>query len=264
MCDSSKTPCGSTNSLRGRIETERGDEPLAAGHRLGTHATADHPGQGTQRPLRAALAATLERTESVLETRSAEELHLPWQDERRAALGCDDPANLQDGSRSSSYQEAGYATYPEAFFRDWTIGSRGRSHGYQQAARTLELYNHHDLFTLPARTSRLDAQPDRLASGSAMPQMDRSFPTVTIGTVAEETIREAAAGQELVAAPEATPRQAIPALTVHSLIKRFTPAFIAKYRESIAAQVESTLARIDFCRTAPMGGRTFTCTTCES
>lgn len=53
-------------------------------------------------------------------------------------------------------------------------------------------------------------------------------------------------------------------LTVHSLIKRFTPAFIAKYRESTAAQVESTFARIDFCRTAPMGGRTFTCKTCES
>jgi hypothetical protein len=53
-------------------------------------------------------------------------------------------------------------------------------------------------------------------------------------------------------------------LTVHALIKRFTPAFIAKHREHTSAQVESTLARLDFCRTAPMGGRTFTCKTCEA
>ena len=36
------------------------------------------------------------------------------------------------------------------------------------------------------------------------------------------------------------------------------------HRKTTASQVESTLARIDFCRTAPLGGRTFTCKTCES
>lgn len=120
MRDSSQTSCSATNTVRGRIETERSDEPQAAGHRLGANAASNHPSKGAQGPLRAALAASLERTPSVLETRSAEELHLPWQDKRRTALGCDDPANLQDGSRTSSYQEAGYATYPEAFFRDGT------------------------------------------------------------------------------------------------------------------------------------------------
>lgn len=263
MCDSSQTSYSSTNSVRGRTEAERSDEPQAAGHRLGTHATANHPSQRSQRSLRAALAATVERTESVLETRSAEELHLSWQDERRAALGRDDPANLQDGSRPSSYQEAGYTTYPEAFFRDGPTRSRSRSDGYQQAVRTQQFYDYHDLFTLPQAALGFNAQPDRLASGSAVSKVDRSIASVTIGTVADEQILEAARGKELVGASESSSDHAAE-LTVHSIIKRFTPAFIAKHREITASQVESTLARLGFCRTAPLGGRTFTCKTCES
>jgi hypothetical protein len=51
---------------------------------------------------------------------------------------------------------------------------------------------------------------------------------------------------------------------VHSLLQRFTPGFKAQYRKSISAQVESVLARLGFCRTAPMGGRTFACETCDT
>ena len=211
----------------------------------------------------AALAATFVGTQSVLETRSTDELYLSWQDERRTALGRYDSANLQDGSRASANQEAGYSTYDEAFLRNRTARSRSGSNGYQQAVRTQQLYNYYDLFTLPQTALGFDPQPDRLASRSAMPQVDRSLTSVTIGTVADGQARQAAAGQERVAAPESTSKHT-PTLTVHSLIKRFTPAFIAKHRETTAAQVESTLARIDFCRTAPMGGRTFTCKTCES
>ena len=149
MCDRSETSCSPTNTVRSRAETERSDEPQVAGHRLGANATADHSGQRSQGPLRAALAATFERTESVLETRSAEELHLPWQDERRSAVGGNDPADMQDGSRTGSYQEGGYPPYPEAFFRDRPTRSRSRSDGYQQAVRTQQLYNYHDLFALP-------------------------------------------------------------------------------------------------------------------
>ena len=49
-----------------------------------------------------------------------------------------------------------------------------------------------------------------------------------------------------------------------SILKRYTPAFIAKHRPHIAAQVRSTLARIGFCRTAPLGGRTYQCQSCKS
>ena len=183
----------------------------------------------TQRQVRAALAATVVGTQSVLEIRSSDELYLSWQDERRTALGRYDSANLQDGSRTSSYQEAGYSTYDEAFLRNRTARSRSGSNGYQQAVRTQQLYNYHDLFTLPQAALGFDAQPDRLASRSAMPQVDRSIASVTIRTVADEQARQAAVGQERVAAPEGTPKLA-PTLTVHSLIKRFTPAFIAKHR----------------------------------
>ena len=263
MCDSSKTSCGPADTLRGRTEAKRSDESQVAGHRLGANAAANHPGQRPQGSLRAALAATLERTQSVLETRSAKELHFSWQDERRATLGCDDPANVQDGSRTSSYQEAGYATYPEAFFRDGATRSRSRSDGNQQAARTQQLYDNHDLFTLPQATLGFNTQPDRLAPGSAVSKVDRSIASVTIGTVAEEQILEATRRKELVGVSESASDYTAE-LTVHSIIKRFTPAFIAKHRETTASQVESTLARLGFCRTAPLGGRTFTCKTCES
>jgi hypothetical protein len=52
--------------------------------------------------------------------------------------------------------------------------------------------------------------------------------------------------------------------SVASLIKRYTPAFLAKHRPQIAAQVESTLTRIGFCRTAPLGGRTYQCQRCHA
>jgi len=52
-------------------------------------------------------------------------------------------------------------------------------------------------------------------------------------------------------------------LSVASLLKTYTPDLISKYRPVLAQQVESTLARIGFCRTAPMGGRTYQCPRCE-
>ena len=189
MCDSSQTSCSSIDTVRSRSAAERSDEPQAAGHRFGANATADYPSQGAQRQVRAALAATVVGTQSVLETRSSDELYLSWQDERRTALGRYDSANLQDGSRTSSYQEAGYSTYDEAFLRNRTARSRSGSNGYQQAVRTQQFYNYYDLFTLPQTALGFDPQPDRLASRSAMPQVDRSLTSVTIGTVADEQAR---------------------------------------------------------------------------
>jgi len=51
---------------------------------------------------------------------------------------------------------------------------------------------------------------------------------------------------------------------VANVIKRFTPDFVAQHRHHLARQVESTLARIGFCRTAPMGGRTYACDQCQT
>ena len=48
------------------------------------------------------------------------------------------------------------------------------------------------------------------------------------------------------------------------MIKRYTPNYVARYRPQIAAQVSSTLARIGFCRTAAMGGRTYECQQCQT
>lgn len=239
MCDSSQTSCSVVDPLRSRSAAERSDEPQTARHRLGAHATEDHSGQRAQGPLRAALAATLAGTKSVLEARSSEELYLSWQDERRAAVGCNDSANLQDGGCTSSYQEAGHATYPSSQFRDWTTGSRRGSHGNQQAARALELYDYHDLFTLPQAALGLDAQSARLVACSAVSQVDRPVASVTIGTVADEETRQAAAGQERVAAPEDEAKSA-PTLTVHSLLLRFTPSFIAKHRQTTACGLQAT------------------------
>lgn len=53
-------------------------------------------------------------------------------------------------------------------------------------------------------------------------------------------------------------------LTVADLLKHYTPDFIGRYRPQLASHVESTLARIGFCRTAPLGGRTYGCEECGS
>lgn len=49
-----------------------------------------------------------------------------------------------------------------------------------------------------------------------------------------------------------------------NLLKRYTPEFIDKYRPTLSRQVESTLARLGFCRTAPLGGRTYACNQCRT
>ncbi len=149
----------------------------------------------------------------------------------------------------SAYQEDRYSTYSETFFRDGIARSRGRSHGDQQAARAQQLYDHHDLFTLSAGALGLDAQSDRLASRAAMPTLDRP--------VAAETEQRQDSG-ERGSARTGT------GLTVANLLKRYTPDFVDMYRPNISRQVESTLARIGFCRTAPLGGRTYACQQCQT
>jgi len=52
-------------------------------------------------------------------------------------------------------------------------------------------------------------------------------------------------------------------LTVLNVVKQYTEPFILKYGKTVAAQVESTLARLGFCRTAPMGGRVYRCPSCD-
>lgn len=51
-------------------------------------------------------------------------------------------------------------------------------------------------------------------------------------------------------------------MTVASIIKQHTEAFIRRYGKTIAPHVESTLLRIGLCRTAPLGGRVYECDTC--
>jgi len=47
-------------------------------------------------------------------------------------------------------------------------------------------------------------------------------------------------------------------------IDSYTEPFIAKHGKTTASQVASTLARLGFCRTAPMGGREYRCPSCET
>jgi hypothetical protein len=51
---------------------------------------------------------------------------------------------------------------------------------------------------------------------------------------------------------------------VANILKRYTSGFIDRYRPTLSRQVESTLARLGFCRTAPLGGRTYACNQCQT
>ena len=243
MRDGSQTSSGIANALCGRTEAQRSDEPPTPRHRLAAYAVADHPSQGAQGSLRTAFAQVVGRTARVLEDQQADSVHLSGQDQRRAPLGSDDSAHLQDGSRPGTYQESRNTSHFAPQFRDRPSRSRRRSDGDQQAARAQQLYNNDDLFTLSARALGLDAQSDRLAPGAAVPALDRPVATVS--------------------QPRLDAREG-PELSVANILKRYTPDFIGKYRPILSRQVESTLARLGFCRTAPMGGRTYACRQCQT
>lgn len=53
-------------------------------------------------------------------------------------------------------------------------------------------------------------------------------------------------------------------LTVASLLKRYTEAFVQRYHDHLSCHVESTLLRIGFCRTAAMHGRVHHCPRCDA
>jgi Putative transposase/Transposase zinc-binding domain len=253
MRDSFQAQGCPADSLCGRPSTQRSNQSQTPGYRFGADAAQDYPGQGKQRPLCSNLTPITLGTSSLLANKSTDDLSIPRQDRRRATLGSHHSEGLQASHRDSRYQETGHTTYPSTFFRDRATRSRGRSHGHQQALRAQQFYDYDDLFALSEAALRFDPQPDRLATSSTMPQVGRS--------VTPESQFQGTAPQLATGSHTHVDRSK---LTVASIIKHFTPGFIAKHRANTAAHVESTLARIGFCRTAFMGGRTYECRTCNT
>ncbi|MFV1991306.1 MAG: transposase zinc-binding domain-containing protein, partial [Acidimicrobiales bacterium] len=55
-----------------------------------------------------------------------------------------------------------------------------------------------------------------------------------------------------------------PQLTVASLLRQYTPSFVARHRRQAPPPVQSTLAKLSLCRTAAPGGRRYRCDACDS
>lgn len=87
-----------------------------------------------------------------------------------------------------------------------------------------------------------------------MPALDRPVATTT-GTNARQVAQQQVA-EQLDQQPSAA------SLTVASLLRRYVPKFLVEHRPHVAAHVESTLARLGFCRTSALGGRTYDCRQC--
>ena len=52
-------------------------------------------------------------------------------------------------------------------------------------------------------------------------------------------------------------------LTVASLLRQYTPAYVKRYPKQAAPQVRSTLAKLELCRTAALGSRWLYCSSCD-
>ena len=71
----------------------------------------------------------------------------------------------------------------------------------------------------------------------------------------------AAAGKQLAAAEGKQPRSK--ELTVANLLRQYTPAYIKRFPKQAAPQVQSTLAKLELCWTAALGGRWLHCSACD-
>lgn len=47
-----------------------------------------------------------------------------------------------------------------------------------------------------------------------------------------------------------------------AILKAYTAPFLTRYRQRVSRHVQSTLTRINFCRTASLGGRVYRCSQC--
>jgi hypothetical protein len=122
--------------------------------------------------------------------------------------------------------------------------------GHQSSAGSQQFHDNDDLSALSATTLGQCAQSDRLAAGASMPSVDRS----QLSAATEQTSAESSA--ESSAATEVTP-------TVFNLIKRYTESYMQQYGDTVSQHVESTLLRMNFCRTTALGSRTYRCDDCN-
>ena len=243
MCGPSQTSSRAAYPLLGRAAIDRSDKPQSSAHRLRTDADQSSQRQGKQGPFRAALTQAIASASRVLESKQADRLSVSWQDSECATPRSHDSDLLQDGDRQGSYQQARNTPHSASQLRDGALGSGRRLDGHQQALGPQQLYDDHDLSSLSQAALGFYPEPTRLAAGEAMPDVDRSI----VGeTQTEEQSEERRSG-----------------LTVLNVIKQYAEPFMLEHGKTVAAQVKSTLARLGFCRTAPMGGRVYRCSGCD-
>jgi hypothetical protein len=242
----SQTSCRSFDPLFGWVAAHRSDQSQGSEYRLSTNADQDRQGEGKQRPFRTALAPAITSASRVLESSQANRFSLSWQDAQCATSWGYHSDLLQDGRGQGSPQQACHAPHASSQFCDGTLGSRSRLDGHQQAAWTQQFHDNHDLSTLPQTALGFYPQPAGLVARETMPDVDRSISGETQTDDRSEQVERRSR------------------LTVLNIVKQYTEPFIAKHGRTTASQVASTLARLGFCRTAPMGGREYRCPSCET
>jgi Putative transposase/Transposase zinc-binding domain len=239
MCGPSQTSCRPFDPLFGGATIDRSDQPQSAAYRLRADADQDSQGKGKQGPVRSAFAKALGSASRILESEQANRFPLSWQDSQCATPRSHDSDLLQDGDCQGSYQQARHTAHAATQLCDGALRSGRGLDGYQQALGSQQLYNDHDLSSLPQAALGFHSEPTRLAAGQAMSNVDRSF------------------------AGEAQTEERRSGLTVLAVVKQYTQPFMLEHGSTIAAQVKSTLARLGFCRTASMGGRLLRCSVCD-
>ncbi len=211
MCGPYQTSSRAADPLLGRAAIDRSDQPQSAAYRLRADADQNSQRKGKQGPFRAALAQTIASASRILESEQANRLSLSWQDARCAAPRSHDSDLLQDGDGQGSYQQARHTPHAASQFCDGALGSGRRLDGHQQALGPQQLYNDHDLSSLPQAALGFHPEPTRLAASAPMPDVDRS-----ISGEAQSQDRSEERSEE---------RRS--SLTVLNVVKQYTEPFIS-------------------------------------
>ena len=266
--------------LCGGTKTLRSSQPETPGYRLKPDAIESRSGQGTQGSIRTNFTKALDRTENLLERVSANQLSIPWNDTRCATQWSGHSEGCYPGGRQGPDQQARYATYDAPLLCDGTFGSWSGLDGHKQTVGAQQLHNNNGLFALPQAAPLFGTESLGLAAGQTMPALGRSqladrFAKIeaqaaagadAVGTATASGVAISSGGQS--AQDQAKPQKAqltsgTDPLSVLGIVRRYTESYVTKFFNSLSAQVESTLVRLGFCRTADLGSRNYQCNGCD-
>src|SRR5262245_10449111 len=241
-------PRALASSLRLRPALERADSPAGPRRRQRPHGPSRPPGQGSQGPARAAVAAPARGAARLLADVPAAHLAGPRPQAGAADHRQQHPAALCPASPAGRPEQTRFHAHAPAQLRHPPLGGRRRSAHAQGAARPHQPANHR---SLPARqhappgANAAPARPARVAPTDCRDPADRAGPADRPG--------HGGGGRH--GGPGMTaPMTERPAREVAGGIRQHGEVFLDRYGGLLSAAQRQALRDLAACRTAALGG----------